>query len=229
VAESAHARLLQANLDLIRMHGAELRANLSRPRAELRTAAVNINQPVGTILSLKVPNIGGFGSTSVDFCSSNFPVSARIVYSGTHAVVAEDITAPLANLMDTLYQKIGAEFDNVMFDIVRTNFGDPLRMDDVLDGNGKILMLFSPKVNSFSTIAGFVVTCDFGTVQQYPSSNHTEVFYARVPTDPGPSFGSQDTRAGWYRFTRSTIVHEVKHIASFATRIRDFGQSAEEP
>jgi hypothetical protein len=31
------------------------------------------------------------------------------------------------------------------------------------------------------------------------------------------------------RLTRSTIVHEVKHIAAFATRIRDFGSSYEAP
>ena len=136
--------------------------------------------------------------------------------------------------MDTLFQKLGQEFDDVMYDVDKTNFGDPLRMDDLLDGNGKIVMLFSPKINTFANIAGFVVTCDFSTVQQAPSSNHTEVFYARVPTDPSPGFvnpatnAALDTRARWYWLTRSTVVHEVKHIASFATRIRDFGGTSEE-
>jgi hypothetical protein len=95
-------------------------------------------------------------------------------------------------------------------------------------------MLFSPKINTFSNIAGFVVTCDFLTVQQAPSSNHTEVFYARVPTDPSSGIEDPathaplDTRARWMWLTRSTVVHEVKHLAAFATRIRDYGQAFEE-
>ena len=94
-ADAAHAWLLQANLDYLRAHRAELQANLSRPRAALRTASININQPVGTVLPFKIPLIGGFGSTGLDFCSNNVQVSARIVYSGAHTVVVEDLLAPL--------------------------------------------------------------------------------------------------------------------------------------
>lgn len=233
-ADAAHARLLEANINYLRAHRAELQANALRPRAALRTASININQPIGTVLQLRIPNVGGFGSGGLGFCSDNFAVNARIVYSGTRAVIVEDVTAPLANQMDTLFQKVGQEFDGVMFDVAKNNFGDPLRMDDLLEGNGKILMLYSPKINTFSNIAGFVVTCDFFTTQQAPSSNHTEVFYARVPTDPSAGFDNPvthaplDTRARWYWSARSTIIHEVKHIATFATRIRDFGQSFEE-
>jgi hypothetical protein len=130
--------------------------------------------------------------------------------------------------MDTLYQKIGQEFDQLMFGIVQTNFADPLRMDDLLDANGRIIMLFSPRINTFSGVAGFVVTCDFFNPTTFPSSNRAEVFYATVPLDPGTQF-SGGTRAQWFRTIRSTVVHETKHIAAFSNRIRDFGSALEEP
>ncbi len=224
-SEDAHTRLLEANIRMLR--GWSIPTSPTAARGALR-AAINANQPVGSIVSMKVPNVGGFLSGGLNYCSDNFPISARIVYNGSKSIVLEDVAAPLAGQMDTLYQKVGQEFDNVMYDIVRNNFGDPLRMDDLLDANGKIIMLFSPKINSFSSIAGFVVSCDFQAVTSAPSSNHAEVFYAVVPTDSGTDVTRNATRAGWYRTIRSTIVHEVKHLAAFASRIRDFGSALED-
>ena len=223
----AHARLLEANMRMLRDASGSISTGPAAARGALR-AGISANQPVGTIVPMKVPNVGGFLTGGVNYCNDNFPISARIVYNGSKAIILEDVAASLAGQMDTLFQKVGQEFDNVMYEIVRINFGDPLRMDDLLDGNGKIIMLFSPKINSFSSIAGFVVSCDFQTATTSPSSNHAEVFYAVVPTDSGPDVTKNATRAGWYRTIRSTIVHEVKHLAAFASRIRDFGSSLED-
>jgi hypothetical protein len=185
-------------------------------------AAVPATQPVGSLVPMKVPNISNFD------CANNYPVSTRVAYNGTRSIILEDVTAIFAGQMDTIYQKIGREFDDVMFDLNRTTFGDPLRMDDVLDNNGKIIMLFSPRVNQFAGIIGFVVNCDFETVQTSPASNRAEVFYSVVPTDAGTDTLNERTRPGWYRNIRSTIIHELKHISSFAARIRDFGNISEE-
>lgn len=228
----AHARLLEANIAMVRRAGSPL-AGLAASRAAAR-AAVTADQTVGSTVSLKIPNVGGFLNGGTDFCHDNFAVTGRVVYNGTRSIVVEDVTAPLAGQMDTLFAKVGQEFDNVMYDIDKTNFGDPLRLDAQLDNNGKIIMLFSPKVNTFTSIAGFVVTCDFYSVQTYPSSNHAEMFYARVPTDARSGFFDPatnnpiDSRDQWYRTIRSTVVHEVKHIASFSNRIADFQTSLEE-
>ena len=219
-------RLLRANIEMLRQPGSVITESPAM-RAAARSG-VTASQPVGSVVSMKVPNVGGFLNGGANYCTDNFPVSARVVYNGTKGIVLEDNASPLAGQMDSLYQKIGQEFDNLMYDVDRTNFGDPLRMDDLLDGNGKIIMLFSPKVNSFVSIAGFVASCDFRTVQVAPSSNHAEVFYAFVPTDAGTDVTKRETRSGWYRYIRSTIVHEVKHIASFATRLRDYGEALEE-
>jgi hypothetical protein len=222
----AHGRLLEANLRL-----------LSRVRPPIapgpRASATASQVAVGTVLPFRIPNVGGFLTGGLDFCTSNFPVHARVVYNGTRAIVVEDTVtqfngaATLAGQMDTLYQRVGEEFDQLMFGIVSGNFADPLRMDDLLDANGKVIMLFSPRINTFSGIAGFVVTCDFANPSTFPSSNRAEVFYATVPTDPAPGF-AVNTRGNWFRTIRSTVVHEVKHIAAFANRIRDFNSALEE-
>lgn len=223
----AHRRLLEENLRQLRA-GGTVRNEPASARAALR-ASVTTAQPIGSIVSMKIPDVGGFFAGTADYCRDNFAVSAKVVFNGAKSIILEDVTSPFAGQIDTLYQRLGQEFDDVMYDIDRINFGDPLRMDDLLDANGKIIMLFSPKVNSFNSVAGFVVSCDFKTVQASPSSNHAEVFYSVVPTDPGTDIAKRDTRAGWYRLVRSTVVHEVKHLATFATRIRDFGESYEEP
>lgn len=223
--EDAHARLLDANVK--RINFASLRSPGIAP-APGATANVTASQAVGSNVAMKIPDVGGFLSANQDYCTNNFAVTARVVYNGTRSIVLEDVTAPFAGTMDTTFAKIGKEFDDVMYDLDRNNFGDPLRMDDVLDNNGKIIMLFSPRINTFSGIVGFVVTCDFETTQTAPSSNHAEVFYAGVPTDFGNDTTNERTRTGFYRTIRSTVVHEVKHIASFANRIRDFGKTLDE-
>ena len=45
-------------------------------------------------------------------------IRARTAYIGTHAIILEDSLAPLAGQIDSYYQQLGAEFDNVMFPIL---------------------------------------------------------------------------------------------------------------
>jgi hypothetical protein len=221
----AHARLLEANIQRIKRMVPDFGRGAAGAGGH---AAIVASQPVGSTVSMRIPDVGGFLTGGLDYCRQHFVITARVVYNGTRAIVLEDAAAPLAAQMDTIYQKVGREVDDHMFELDRFNFADPLRMDDVLDANGKVIMLFSPRVNSFAGIAGFVVTCDFETPQTSPSSNRAEVFYAVVPTDPGTDTTVERTRTGWYRTIRATVVHELKHIAAFANRIRDFGRSLEE-
>jgi hypothetical protein len=125
--------------------------------------------------------------------------------------------------------KLGQEFDNVMYDQL-LEFGDPLVVDSALDNNGRLLALFSPRVNNYTVngisnqLMGFVTLCDFfprvqttlpdGTViPACPSSNEGEVFYALVPN---PSAGWSISL--WRRLIRGTLIHEAKHIDSYAWR-----------
>lgn len=156
-------------------------------------------------------------------------VTFKVVYSGTKLVILEDVSSPRAGQMDAEYVRLGEEFDRVMFGQLLM-FGDPLVVDSALDNNGRMLALFSPRVNSYTingqsnTILGFVTLCDFfprtpitlpdsTVIPACPSSNEGEAFYALVP----------DESAGWSvslwrRLIRGTLIHEGKHVASYAWR-----------
>lgn len=154
-------------------------------------------------------------------------VQFRVVYVGQKVIIAEDPASPLAGQMDADYSKLGLEFDQVMYPLL-LEFGDPLVDDPMLDNNGRLVALFTPRVNNYivngitNGIAGFVTICDFFAPADCPSSNQAEVFYALVP-QPSSGF-SRDT---WQRIIRGTFIHEVKHIDSYAWRIHlapDLGQ-----
>ena len=213
----------------IERHDALLRANervLQQmiPQARRQSAALRMQsraQPVdppkvGDILNMRIP--GNFAN----LCSLQgaHNVAARVVYVGAHGVMLEDTLAPLRGQLDNLYQQVGDEFDNRMWDILTTNFGNPLAMDATTDNNQRFYMLFSKVVNDMQggTIAGFVSSSDFFSNTSCPSSNMAEVFYARVPTTEADDFSSGSAK-DWYRRTRTVMIHEVKHIVSFAERI----------
>jgi hypothetical protein len=123
--------------------------------------------------------------------------------------------------MDNYYQALGQEFDNVMYPLELANFGNPFVMDAQLGNLGKIVMVFSPRVNNSSegSILGYVVSCDFSPPSTAPSSNFGEYFYAAVPTSTALGYFDPGTRDSWLRQMRPTIVHEVKHLTAFANRL----------
>lgn len=109
---------------------------------------------------------------------------------------------------------MGAEFDSLMWPIVREHFGNPLAMDALLRNHGKIIMVFSPRVNATGS-QGFVFSGDMYPQTQCVRSNEAAIFYAQVPSQAGEGF-SGNTPPNWMRNTRSTIIHEVKHLATVA-------------
>jgi hypothetical protein len=123
--------------------------------------------------------------------------------------------------MDDWYRALGEEFDQSMFPILLANFGNPLALDQTLDNNGRIIMVFTSRVNE-DGLAGFVISCDFFGRSAAPSSNEGEIFYAFVPTTAATGFDnlSSYTRDEWRREIRSTLIHEAKHITSFAERLK---------
>jgi len=118
-------------------------------------------------------------------------IRARTVYVGTRAQILEDSLAPLAQQMDSYYQQLGTEFDNVMYPILTTNFGNPLAMDGNLSRVGRVTMLFTPSVAQYYPgTEAFVTVCDYLTLADCPASNLTEMFYADVPTRTSTLDGS---------------------------------------
>jgi hypothetical protein len=209
---AAHLRHLEANRAVVAPRG------LPQLRSGGTVAAGSLE--LGTIIPLRFPSIG-----QASFCSNFTALGARVVYAGTHVTILED-TLPdlggvptLAGQVDALYAELGAELDAVAWSVI-ASFGDPLVMDSRLDADDRVRILLTPRMNqalSGSVLAG-VVTCDFYPRAQFASSNMGEYVYAQVPTTLDEGFGA-GTRDRWRHEMRSTIVHEVKHVASYAERI----------
>ncbi|HET9467632.1 MAG TPA: Ig-like domain-containing protein, partial [Vicinamibacterales bacterium] len=209
----AHDLILRANERVMQQLMPQARS--ARAALRMQAMAPPVAPPnVGDTVSLRIP-----GVTNLCSLSGATNVRARVVFVGQHGVMLEDVAAPLAGQTDSLYQLVGAEFDSGMWTLLSTNFGNPLAMDAETDNNERFYMLFSKVVNDLQggSIAGFVASSDFFPQDICPASNLAEVFYARVPTVEGPGNGS-GTAGDWYRRTRTVMMHEVKHIVSFAER-----------
>lgn len=208
-ADGVHQRVLDANRRLVQRLG---RPQWGRGGAAGPRRSVSADVPaVGATVQLRIPDID-----ADNLCTSNIPVNARVVYVGERTVMLEDAAAPLAGQMDELYRQAGQEVDGRMFEILRANFGDPLAYDSQLDRDGRIYMLFSPVINDFEGPLGFITAADFFPRAQCAGSNEREIFYALVPTTATGTGSSSP--AGWFRTMRSTMIHETKHLASYAER-----------
>ncbi len=182
-------------------------------------------KPPPALNSMKSFRMCPENGTSISFCDQWQEVRARAVYVGPKMVIYEDSLAPLAGQMDTHYQKIGAEFDQNMYSILE-NFGRPLAADTDLQWNGKIIALFTKRVNQYrgGGILGFVTACDFFPQSDpdpnaaCPSSNEGSYFYAIVPDPNNTDANARISESTWDRYVRGTLIHEAKHITAVSER-----------
>lgn len=217
--DASHARLRAADRALLQRLGVPPR----RSRALSNLTAREVPLTVGARDTLRIRDM--------ENCRRFTNVPARVVHVGPRSVILEADDSPLAGQMDADYQEIGREYDETMYPIITTNFGSPIAYDAQTDNNGRIIMLFTRIVNSRGAgLLGFVSACDFfpPTIDpQVAASNQAEVFYARVPTLSTETWRntSGDEKVQWKWRIRSTLIHEAKHIASFAEK---FQRDAEE-
>jgi uncharacterized protein (TIGR03437 family) len=206
-----HTRVLEINLSLFGL----VKSNFRKRAAINASGAMSMQAPVPAVGDLRNFRINNFSGT----CTGYNEITARVVYVGQKAVLFEDVAAPLAGTMNAYYGALGQQFDATMYLSDLTNFADPLATDPYTDSDGHINMIFSRTVNDLG-VGGFVIACDFypRNATDNTSSNLGENFYAVVPTVAGSGFSS-DTPDSWYRSIRTTAVHEVKHIASFGSRL----------
>ncbi|WP_343993664.1 Ig-like domain-containing protein [Nocardioides dubius] len=219
---------------------------------EFGTAGVKRRGAPRDSLASDLPSTRQFRVSDINasnICNSYYVASATRVYAEGKLVIYEDDATPAGlkaasnPAMADYYDKIGDQFNADMEPVVRNNFGDILRRDAVTDNNGVMVALSTPRLNnSFSGVAGFVVSCD-----QFPNddtgspavggpytgsglngaSNFGEFFYVYQPTVVGTGYTGA-TPDNWYRTVRSTFIHESKHVASMAARTAN-GAPLEEP
>jgi hypothetical protein len=212
-ARDAHLRILDAS-------GEATRRAASRPASSARPLAALAVPPVASIVPVRVPDLD-----AANFCGNFVSIGARTVWVGEHVVLLEDTlttrngTPTLAGVMDADIAALGAEIDTEMWPLVN-RFGDPLLMDARLDANGRVAIVLTPALNAMANgdVLGAVVSCDFFPRSQFAASNVGEVVYLQVPTMAAPGF-EDGTVARWRHEIRGTVMHELKHVVSFASRI----------
>ncbi|MDQ8165335.1 MAG: hypothetical protein P3A28_06210, partial [Gemmatimonadota bacterium] len=217
-ADDPHLTLLERNIAALRARPPSVPGAIRAPDGPAQRELTT----VGAITNVRLPNLDG-----ADFCINNIPIGARTVFAGPNAVILEDTTTTLngrttlKGQMDDYYVRLGNEFEQVMWPILTSAFGNPLAMDAQLSNLGRVVMVFSPRVNAMQRggFAGFVVNCDFSPVGAKPSSNGGAFLYAFTPTSLATGYAAPDTRDQWLRQMRSTVIHEVKHVVSFAERL----------
>lgn len=197
-----HSELLAENVRIAGTHAP------ARRLAALGDGGVAAAPELGDIITVHVPDIQAP-------CTPYTTVDARVVYAGERAVVLEDPDNPGAGAAGEAYRRMGEEFETRMLPILEANFGDPLAYDSQLDNNGRILMLFTKAVREMGggQLAGFVTTADFSDPAACGASDRGEIFYALAPKASTPA-----DIATWEQSIQSTIIHEVKHLTSYAER-----------
>lgn len=206
------------------------RATLAEGRASTTRQAL----PSRSMSAAAVPAVGDrrdFYYTYINGCrDTTAKVFGRVLYVGARAIIWEDtantLRAATEPALDAYYQKLGAIFDRDQYDVIRANFGDPLRRDAATDNDGHLHMVFSEKLNG-SGAAAFVSSCDQYPTTTFSASNYGQLFYGSVPTSRTPNLNSTNSPDGWFNFMARTVVHEVKHIASQSAHVAN-GVNGEE-
>ncbi|HEX8829833.1 MAG TPA: Ig-like domain-containing protein, partial [Longimicrobium sp.] len=186
-----------------------------------QTATVNINVlAAGNFRTFNVE------STSETGCDAPAYHLARLVASTAHVMLYEDTQNPAGGFTNAEYQALADEFEAVGYQTDVANFGAP----SDLDGNGKVIGLFTRAVNELTpaganfVYGGFFYSRDlfprtpkpgFGAC---PTSNVSEMFYLLAPDSGGTINGHKRTKAYVRENTLSTLPHELQHLINSSRR-----------
>lgn len=216
-----HAVRMDRNNEILAQIVRSPRLAEAQRAARLNGAIINRTVAPLTLGSTMVLHYVSGGS-----CDSSSNVTARVVAVTTHGIVLEDNSSPTAGQVDADLTALGHLFETTLYPI-ETNFGDINAYDipGALDNPGRVLLLFTAFENVMAANGGIqlghVISCDFAptALAGFSGSNQTKIFYARVPKTLTGSAYTLDTRAWWNAHMPGTLVHEAKHLTSYAERL----------
>lgn len=202
-----------------------------RPSAPPRATGAAPEPPsVGEVLSY---NFAVGGDLSVACDATSRVVGARVRAVGPRVVLAEDTLSPAETFSPQGWRELRDTFEEVVFPTDSAFFGAPAD----IDGNGRIVVLFTPEVNRLTPrsaagrIGGFFLPLDLtdsgdpagGGLQGpggsvCPASNEAELLYLAV-ADPQGRFSSPVRGDQARRSARSIIAHELQHLLSAEQRL----------
>jgi hypothetical protein len=213
---------------------AMLRA-LGRNGAPSASAAAARAAPVGALRPVPAPpTLGSLRSfvvcSSAASCSVFKTVGARVRAVGQHVAIYVDTLAPGGGPDSAHLDTLKQVFDTLLYPVDTAAFG---AVSD-LDGNGVVIALMTPVVNSLTSksmcpvfIAGFFFPFDLDLSAPVSQSNHGEIFYSIVP-DPSGTLSCQHTTGQVDTIAGPTFVHEFQHMINFAQHVVVRGASVSE-
>jgi hypothetical protein len=155
-------------------------------------------------------------------------VTARLRYVGTHLLVYADTVGDLFG--DIQLRALASLMDGDLYAAASGAFG----AEPDVDGNGRLIVLFTPVVNSLVRAAdciftGYVTGFFYPTdeFERLPHSNGGEVLYGVMP-DPGAKYSCAHTEADVVRLMQPVFMHEMQHLISFNAHALSRGGATEE-
>ena len=144
-------------------------------------------------------------------------VTARVRLVSERAILYEDNTAQ-ASLAQADIELFADLFDDPIYPVDTGTFGSP----SDLDGNDRVIILFTPSVNrltlpgSNDLVGGFFFGLDL--MPELEHSNAGEVFYVLVP-DPTGIYGNVRNRSVVRSTVPPILAHEFQHMIHHNERI----------
>jgi uncharacterized protein YjdB len=193
------------------------RPRVSRARLGARAARIPATLPVGTIVQLNT-NITGNSCTAPRVVHP-----ARVVASFPHAAVLIDTLSPAGGFTDAELTTFGAMFDTLAYAIDTLNFGKETDIDE----NGKVVILFTPGINSIPSPPGSFVGGLFAGRDLFSGavgdgcegSNEGEMFYMPVPDPQSTINGNYTNKQTLSRVAVGTLAHEFQHLINAGRRV----------
>jgi hypothetical protein len=164
-----------------------------------------------------------------DFCANPSGTPVRVAAVTQNAIILRDTENPPGGYTDAEYRDFGTTFDTLVHPVDTAAFGAP----SDIDGNGRVVVLFTKAVNALTprgaqgVVLGFFFSRDLLPQSgSCPGSNAAEMFYVLVP-DPTGVVSDARTKGFVDSTAPSTIAHEYQHLINTSRRI--YVNSAPDP
>lgn len=212
---------------------ARLEPRLGGPSAALMPTRPALQASEGQLLNFNVETRSEDGCSAQDIDRRG----ARVRLVSERAILVEDTLNPADGYTDADFREFGALFDNEIWPLVTSTFGEPTD----IDGNGRVYIFFTMAVNQRrensgignqgSFVGGFFYNRDLFPTSGRSAcagSNAAEMFYLLVPDPTGSVRGSDadgeySARAFSVDFVKrhapAVIVHEFQHLVNDSRRL----------
>ncbi|HKH91715.1 MAG TPA: Ig-like domain-containing protein [Gemmatimonadaceae bacterium] len=220
--EDFHLRLLRDARSLRRMFGAA-RSARDAHRAAPRTSEGGL-APSASASHTVIPSTVQLNEIVNLNVSPSDVIEVRgfrVVAIGATNIMLADTLNPANGFSDADYVRFAARFDTLVYPVDVDNFGAP----SDIDGNGKVAVLFTKRVNqltpanSGSFVGGFFHPRDlFPPSADNPGSNEGEMFYMLVPDPTGTVNGNRHTVGFVDTLTTAVLAHEFQHLINASRR-----------